>query len=309
MSYGDDPRYQQYGSPLQQFISTIGWRLIPVFFGIVAIGFTMVRGCDQGPFGRHRVLAVKGEQEMALGDQAFHEVLKTAQVVTSGPQEQAVEAITKRLIKATNDPKFLEATRIPAVNFKWELRVVRGKEVNAFCLPGGKIVVYTAILPVAETDAGLATVISHEIGHALAHHGSERMAQTQMANIGITATGVAIGDMDPRQRQTVMSAINTGAKFGILKYGRGHESEADHIGLLLMATAGFDPKESIRFWDRMTKATAGNKAPPEFLSTHPSSTTRIRDLTGWLQQAVPLYEGNPAATVTEVLPAGNGWGL
>jgi len=308
MSYGDRRYSRQGGGFLQQLINQFGWRLIPVLFGIVAVGFTMIRGCERGPFGRNRVLAVKGEQEMALGEQAFREVLASANVVEQGPDVEAVKAITLRLIKATNDPNFLRLTGLSPVDFKWQLRVVRGQEVNAFCLPGGKMVVYTAIIPIAETDAGLATVIGHEIGHALAHHGSERMAASQMTQIGMTAASVAIGDMDPMQRRTLMSVMNAGAKFGILKYGRTHESEADHIGLLLMATAGFDPNESLRFWERMAQV-SGGKSPPEFLSTHPSHTTRINDLSGWLQTALPLYEGNPAATETEVLPAPIGRGL
>ena len=131
------------------------------------------------------------------------------------------------------------------------------------------------------------------------------MAQSQIAQIGMTAAHVAIGDMDPMQRRTLMSVMNAGAKFGILKYGRTHESEADHVGLLLMAVAGFDPEESIRFWERMSQV-GGGKSPPEFLSTHPSHTTRIRDLSEWMQSAVPLYQGNPSATETEVLPGLSG---
>ena len=212
--------------------------------------------------------------------------------------------VTHRSIDATatKNPEFQQIIRTPIPDFEWELKVVDGKEVNAFCLPGGKIVVYTAILPVAETDAGLATVIGHEISHALAHHGLERMAQQQMVQIGMTSAGASMGDMDPGRRQQLLSVLNAGAKFGILSYGRKHESEADHMGLLLMAAAGYDPNETIRFWERMKEATRNAQTPPEFMSTHPNHATRIEDLRRWIPDAMPLYEHSEMKSRTKVLP-------
>src|SRR5262249_3678337 len=124
----------------------------------------------------------------------------------------------------------------------------------------------------------------------------------QIVQIGLTATSVSMGDMDPVRRQQLLSLMNAGAKFGILAYGRGHESEADHIGLLLMAAAGYDPTESIRFWKRMTEATSNSNAPPEFLSTHPNHETRIRDLTAWMPQAETLYKESTNQSETKMLP-------
>ncbi len=294
MSYG---YHRQNRGPGFSF----GTRMIPIVIGLIAIGVTMARGCQQGPFGRAQVVALNQQQEAQLGLQAFQEVLSDARVVRRGPTVEAVREVTERLIQATRSAEFQRriGTKIPS--FKWELEVVDEKQVNAFCLPGGKMVVYTAILPVAETDAGLATVIGHEISHALAHHGAERMAQTQIANIGLTAAGASIGDMDPGARQQVMQVMNAGAKFGILGYSRSHESEADRMGLLLMAAAGYDPRESIRFWERMSSASGGG-APPEFMSTHPSHGTRVRDLTNWIPEALPLYEHSESKSGTRVLP-------
>lgn len=303
MSYGDprydDPRYGYRGGGMGM---GLGVRLIPILIGLIAVGFTMVRGCQQGPFGRIQFVAIQPDQEARLGLQAFHEVLSDARVVQRGAVVDAVQEVTDRLITATKDPRFEEMLGTPIPNFDWELKVVDDRQVNAFCLPGGKIVVYTAILPVAETDAGLATVIGHEISHALAHHGAERMAQQQMVQIGLTSAGASMGDMDPAKRQQLLSVLNAGAKFGILSYGRKHESEADHMGLLLMAAAGYDPEESIRFWQRMTEATKDSQSPPEFMSTHPNHQTRIRDLKSWMPEAMSLYEHSNLKSETKRLP-------
>lgn len=275
-------------------------RLAPVLVALVAVAFLVVRGCQEGPFGRRQIVAMNAQQEAALGAQAFQEVLSEGQPV-GGPLNDAVRQITERLAKATQDEGFLRIVKQKPQEMEWEVRVLRSKEVNAFCLPGGKMVVYTGIVPVAETNAGLAVVMGHEISHALAHHGAERMAQQQIAQIGVTAAGASLGDLDPQQRLQVMQVLNAGAKFGILSYSRKHESEADHMGLLLMAAAGYDPRESTRFWERMAKM-SGGRSPPEFMSTHPSHETRISDLNGWIPDALPLYEASTTKPNVRRLP-------
>ncbi len=268
--------------------------LIALVIGVVAMAAFAMKGCQRGPFGRAQVVALSPDQEKALGAQAFQEVLKDATVLPeSNPVVPAVQEVTNGLVRATRNQRFIQMTKIPPRDYDWRVEVVRSREVNAFCLPGGKMVVYTAILPVCQTDAGLATVMGHEIAHALAQHGAERMAQSRMAEIGVIAAGGAMGNMDYRDRARMMAILNAGAKFGILSYGRKHESEADHVGLLLMAAAGYDPHEAVKFWERMRAAAGAGGRTPEFLSTHPSHERRIRDLTNWIPQAMPLYEASP----------------
>lgn len=278
--------YYEQRNPSQQFTRL----LVALAIGLIAMGAFAIRGCERGPFGRRQLVGLSPAQENALGAQAFQEILNESPVVTTGPIVREVQEVTRRLIQATRSPRFQQMSRIPLRDYQWDVRVIDSREQNAFCLPGGKMVVYTGILPICQTDAGLATVMGHEIAHALARHGAERMAQTRMAQIGVVAAGGSLGTMDPADRRRVIAILNAGARFGILHYSRAHESEADHLGLLLMAVAGYNPEESVKFWERMAAGKQGRV--PEFLSTHPSHETRIRDLVNWIPEAMPLYHSS-----------------
>jgi predicted Zn-dependent protease len=266
---------------------------VAVVLAVIGVGFIAVRSCTRDPEGHITFVEISPKQEVALGVQAFDEVTRNARVLPSNlPVVRQVHSVTGRLVKATKNPMFLERFTIPNIPFQWQVEVIESKEVNAFCLPGGKMVVYTAILPVCETESGLATVMGHEISHALARHGGARMTQQKMVQVGLTAINTGLGDMDPRQRAQILQALNAGAKFGILAYSRKHESQADRMGIFLMAAAGFDPRETVKFWERM-KARAGKGRTPEFLSTHPSHDTRIHDLEKLIPQAEPLFRASP----------------
>ncbi|MDH3598437.1 MAG: M48 family metallopeptidase, partial [Candidatus Tectomicrobia bacterium] len=185
-----------------------------------------------------------------------------------------VRRVGRRIADAANRP-----------DFQWEFRVVEKDEANAFALPGGKVAVYTGILKYTETEAGLAVVMGHEVAHALARHGGERMSQSMVAQFGLTLGDLALGGSNPAVMQAVQMAYGVGVQ---LPFGRRQESEADHIGLILMAKAGYDPNEAVPFWQRMSGGKTGN-APPEFLSTHPSGATRIRQLQQWMPEALQYY--------------------
>ena len=231
--------------------------------------------------GRVQRVALSTEQEESLGLQAFQDVLSTAEVVESGPVAEAVRRASSRIAAQTGEA---------AKSFKWQVSVVKSEQINAFCLPGGKIVVYTGIVPVAETEAGLATVIGHEVAHAVARHGAQRVFQNQLVQTALVGASFSLGDMDFNQRQAIMGLLGAGAQYGVLlPFGRDHEVEADQMGLLYMARAGYDPQEAIPFWERMGK-TAGNGQPPEFMSTHPSHGTRIENLKAFMPRALEEYE-------------------
>jgi metalloendopeptidase OMA1, mitochondrial len=231
--------------------------------------------------GKVQRVAMSTQQEESLGLQAFQEVLATADVVESGPTFDAVRRVASRIAAQTGTA---------ASSFNWQVSVVNSAQINAFCLPGGKIVVYTGIIPVAENEAGLATVIGHEVAHAVARHGAQRVFQNQLVQTALVGASFSLGDMDYGQRQTIMGLLGAGAQYGVLlPFGRDHEVEADQMGLLYMARAGYDPRESIPFWERMGRA-AGSGQPPEFMSTHPSHGTRIQNLQAFMDRALAEYE-------------------
>lgn len=234
--------------------------------------------------GRRVRVALSSEQEEALGLQSYREVLSQSQTIESGPEHEMVVRVAARLARATGDA---------AKDFKWHVSLIRSPQANAFCLPGGKIAVFTGILPYAKTEAGLAAVMGHEMAHAVARHGSQRLLRTSMAQTVMAGAQFSLGDMDPGQRQAVMAAIGAGAQYGVLlPFSREHELEADQMGLLYMARAGYDPREAVSFWERM--GSSGGQQPPEFASTHPSHGTRIEQLREFMPKAVGEYEKRSA---------------
>jgi predicted Zn-dependent protease len=240
--------------------------------------------------GKVQRVAMSSQQEESLGLQAFQEVLASSDVVESGPAADAVRRVSSKIAAQTGNA---------ANSFNWQVSVVNSDQINAFCLPGGKIVVYTGILPVAESEAGLATVVGHEVAHAVARHGAQRVFQNQLVQTAIVGASFSLGDMDFQQRQMIMGLLGAGAQYGVLlPFGRDHEVEADQMGLLYMARAGYDPREAIPFWERMGSA-AGNGQPPEFMSTHPSHGTRISNLQTFMPRAIEEYEKASGRTVAQ----------
>ncbi len=268
-----------------------GLKLWPILlFGAYFAYYWFSHSNEASFTGRKQLLDTSAQEEAALGLQSYREIVAQSQVVRSGPEAQAVIDIANRLVAvAPKVEKYLaDAESVPASTdwsaFQWEATLIQSDQVNAFCLPGGKIAVYTGILPVAANTDGLAAIMGHEIAHALLRHGGERMAQQKLVQIGSIAASMSTGEMDPQQRQMVMAAIGAGTQYGVLlPFSRSHESEADRVGLLLSAAACFNPEEAPRLWERM--AALGKQKPPEFMSTHPAEGTRINQLQAWMGEA------------------------
>jgi len=222
---------------------------------------------------REERVALTDAQQMQLGDKEYATTLRQdrAHIISSGPQYAEVQRVAKRIeaVAARDKPDFV-----------WKVTLLRKNVANAYCLPGGKIVVYTGILPLTQNDAGLATVLGHEVAHATAEHVAERIEREHLTGIAaaILAGGIAF---TPAQFLRVMALVDTGAS---LPFSRSQESEADHIGLIYMARAGYDPHQALAFWKRMLRASKG-KEPPEFLSDHPSDAHRVERIEGWLPEA------------------------
>jgi predicted Zn-dependent protease len=274
--------------------------------GTVSCMLALTIGCETNPYtGRSQFLMTSVEEEMQMGAQAYSQVKDDPKMKQSqDPREiEPVKRVTSRIIEAARRSKYAEMAK----QFQWEVTVIKDdKTMNAFALPGGKIAVYTGIFPVAKTEAGLAAVLGHEVTHALARHGAERMSQGQATNIGVQVLGAAagVGTGSAALGQATMAALGAGAQVGVLlPFSRKHESEADYIGILLAADAGYDPRESVHLWERMEQLSGGG-GPSEFLSTHPGHETRIEQLKKWMPEAMAIYQAKqpvPAAELPSIV--------
>ena len=259
------------------------YRLVPILlFAIYGIWFWYSNRTEVPLTGRTQIVDMTTEQEMALGLQSYRQILSQERVVDPGSEvTQAVRSIGERIARAAADVD---------PGFNWEYNVIDSPQANAFALPGGKVAVYTGILPVVANEDGLAVVMGHEIAHAIARHGAERMAMQKLTQLGTMAAGISIADMDPQQQRMILGALGVGAQFGVLlPFSRDHESEADRMGLILLARACFDPREAPRVWERMGQQQQGGR-PPEWQSTHPSSETRIRQFEAWMPEALQIRQ-------------------
>lgn len=256
-----------------------------VLKSIVIVAITVV-SCAKNPFtGKSTMAFVPNSQIFPSAFQQYGQFLSENKVLKGTADAKRITTIgtkiktaSERYLNAVGKSDYLK-------DYAWEYNLVDSKEVNAWCMPGGKIVFYTGILPICKDDAGIAAVMGHEVAHALANHGQQRMSAGLLQQLGAVGTQIAVGNKNEQTQALAMQAYGAASQVGaMLPFSRAHESEADMIGLTLMAIAGYDPINAVKVWERMS-AQSGGQAPPEILSTHPSNQTRINELTALLPQA------------------------
>lgn len=291
-----DPLGGQRQSGRQRRGGGIRWWILVLFAGYAA--WQWFGNAEVDPYtGERAHYGVSEKEEVQLGAQAFQEVLGEAQaqgalLPPDAEVSQQIRTIAQRLVsrvpQVTADMAAANQQAVPTSHqgFQWDVAVIQSDQANAFCLPGGKMAVYTGLIPVAQSQDAMAVVMGHEIAHALLRHGSQRMAQQKLVQMGQMATSAAIGNMDPQQQQSLMAVFGAGAEYGlILPYGRNHETQADEVGLMLAAAACYDPQQAIPLWERMS-ALGGGERPSEFASTHPDPANRIQHLQSLMPQAL-----------------------
>jgi predicted Zn-dependent protease len=265
-------------------------RVLRTLFLIAAQALSLA-ACESAPItGRSQMILVSESEELQMGLQAYRQVLATEPLSRNAELNALVDKVGRRIASAAEQPPE-NMWRPP--HYRWEFKALEKNELNAFCLPGGKVVVYSGLMRVAHNETGLAVVIGHEVAHALAHHGAERMSNQIAATVGVSAAAAVLAGTSSGSSSTylplTMAALGAGATVGyLLPMSRAQETEADHIGLVLMALAGYDPHEAIGLWERMRAANKGGRGM-EWLSTHPADETRIANIRSWVPEAMRYY--------------------
>ncbi len=254
---------------------------------IVTLGSVLLfLSCATNPFtGKSTLALVPNSQILPSAFQQYNQFLGENKVVKGTSDADMIARVGQKIAKASE--RWLNANGYQGYlkDYKWEYNLVEDKTVNAWCMPGGKIVFYTGILPIAKGETGIAAIMGHEVAHALANHGQQRMSASQIQQVAGVAATVAVSGKSQKTQEIMGTAFGLGSQFGVmLPFSRSHETEADRIGLQLMAIAGYNPDEAAQLWKRM-KASSGGKSQPEFMSTHPSNDTRIANLTAWAPAA------------------------
>lgn len=239
-------------------------------------------GCHTSELtGRNQLILISQPQEQKLGLEAYRQIIGESTLSNDREMTAVVRRVGQRIADAANRP-----------DFRWEFNLIESAQANAFCLPGGKIAVYTGIMPILQNEAALAAVVGHEVAHALIRHGAERMSQNMAAGVIQEALKIGVRDVDSRKQELIMQAFGIGSQVGVLlPYSRTHELEADRVGLRLAAEAGYDPREAVGVWQRMQAV--GGKKPPELLSTHPSEKRRIERMEELMPAAMEAYNKAP----------------
>lgn len=263
-------------------------KLVKIILSVLIL-WLLIYNCSTVPItGRKQLNLISTSEINSLSFKQYDEFLKQNKLSHDTISANMVKRVGKKIQNAVEKYFAQNSLSDELKDYQWEFNLVESKEVNAWCMPGGKVVVYTGILPLTKNEEGLAVVMGHEIAHAIAQHGAERMSQELLKQLGSTALSVALKDKPETTRNIFLTAYGVGSTIGVLlPYSRTHESEADRLGLIFMAMAGYDPNSAIDFWQRMA---SNDKAKvPEWLSTHPSDEKRIEDIKKYLPEALKYY--------------------
>ena len=254
----------------------------------IAISTVAFYACKKNANGRNTLNLVDDATVLSLSKDQYNTFITTNPPVTGTPQAEMVQRVGSRLTAATESYLADKGLSALVANYQWEFNLVNNAEVNAWCLPGGKIVVYTGIMPLITSDTELAVVLGHEISHAILKHGQERMSQQLLVQYGGAALSVLVSQKPAETQALFNNVYGVSSTLGVLAYSRKHETEADKTGLNIMATAGYNPNAAVTFWERMAAASSGTK-PPVFLSTHPGDKQRIEDIKSFIPEAMKYY--------------------